>query len=196
LNSPGLRIVLERTNYAVQRFIDDSAESKQNFELNISKIIDANLRKFNDSVSGSHSISILDNILKAGIVHVFERRDDAKKRILELLPTAKRHVQLMGISLRRFFHHGSEINDCLRQMSKNLAKWEALVIDPECEHALLRSLREHESYYKNVLALDELSYSQMNKDELFKTYGEAYRNAQLYTDVVQMCLFLSVDYRF
>lgn len=180
-----LRQMIERLNYNFQVRNDQLTESKSELNSLIEASIEINLKKFAEDITPTRTISLIDIARRTGIADVYERRDDARKRILELLPKANKNVQLIGISLRRFFHHGSEINEHLRSLSGNSANWQALVIDPECEQALLRSLREHESFYMNTLGLKELNYSHMNYTQLFEKFGETYKKAQLWTDLKQ-----------
>jgi hypothetical protein len=130
-------------------------------------------------------IPILASLNKSGIANIYERRAQANERILQLLPQAKEKVQLVGISLRRFFHHGNDFNDQLRHLSLPPVKWQALVLDPMSDQALYRSLREQETTYRNILQKEKLDYSHMEKEELFRAFFPVYRNMMLYTDVNQ-----------
>ena len=64
-------------------------------------------------------------------------------------------------------------------------EWKALVIDPNTDQALFRSLREQETTYKNLLRQDRLEYGKMEKQELFDKFDVTYKQMQLYTDLMQ-----------
>jgi hypothetical protein len=91
----------------------------------------------------------------------------------------------MGISLRRFFHRGSQLNESIRSLRGHPLEWKALVIDPDTDQALFRSLREQETTYKKLLHQDYLEYARMERQELLEKFNPTYKQMQLYTDVMQ-----------
>ncbi len=128
-------------------------------------------------------LSVLNTLNACGISNIYERRTDAYERIVSLIEEARERVDLMGISLRRFFHNDTEINEKLKHLENNPIEWRVLVLDPETSQALYRSLREQETTYRKLLEGHSLDYATFTREQLFERYGETYRNMMLWTDV-------------
>jgi hypothetical protein len=184
------RRIFDQTTYSLLQ----QAEYLSHNELKktIQQAIDEKLNSFRSEFTRNEDISILEDLRKAGISNAYNRRDVAMKRILELLPTARESVWLMGISLRKFFHRSSELYDRIRALQGHPLEWKALVIDPDTDQALFRSLREQETTYKKMLHVGQLNYSSLHKTELFNQFAPIYTQLQLYTDVMQTKLSVKV----
>jgi len=133
--------------------------------------------------SSAERLAVLNTLNACGISNIYERRTDAYERIVSLIAQARERVDLMGISLRRFFHNDTEINAKIRHLQNHPIEWRVLVLDPETDQALYRSLREQETTYRRLLDGQTFDYATMSRDELFQLYGETYRNMMLCTDV-------------
>jgi hypothetical protein len=178
-----LRRVFDQTAYSLLQ--QTEYLSPNELKKTIQQALDEKLTSFRSEFTRNEDISILEDLRKAGIANAYNRRDVAMKRILELLPTARESIWLMGISLRKFFHRSSELRDRIRALQGHPLEWRALVIDPETDQALFRSLREQETTYKKMLREGQLNYSHLAKDELFNRFTPIYTQMQLYTDVMQ-----------
>lgn len=178
-----LRHMFEQTTYTLFKQMEHL--SLKELKTTIQQAIDEKLNAATLGHTRDENISILEDLRTAGISNVYDRRDAAMKRIFELLPSARECVWVMGISLRRFFHRGSQLNDQIRTLGGHPLEWKALVIDPDTDQALFRSLREQETTYKKMLNEDHLGYSHLEKSELFARFADIYRQMQLYTDVMQ-----------
>jgi hypothetical protein len=178
-----LRRVIDVTSYNLLQQTEHL--STRELKKTIQQAIDEKFASLNLDSSRHEDIAILEDLRKAGIANAYTRRDVAMKRILDLLPGARENVWLMGISLRKFFHRTSELNDRIRALRDHPLEWRALVIDPDTDQALFRSLREQETTYKKMLHEAQLNFSNMEKSELFGKFEKIYMQMQLYTDVMQ-----------
>jgi len=134
--------------------------------------------------STDERFSILKGVFENGVEEIFKRRDDAYKKIIEILPNAEKRVDIMGISLRRFFHKQIDYNSDIKRILENhKADWRIMVIDPESEQALFRSLREEESTYNNMIKDPYSNYSMASYEKLFDKYLNTYTKMNLYRDV-------------
>jgi hypothetical protein len=133
----------------------------------------------------TNTISQIFSINKSGITHIYPTRIEAYTEIVELLDKASQHVNLMGISLRKFFHNDTDINEKIKSFkNRNAIPWHVLVLDPESEQAMFRSIREQEGMYREALSEEEGKYYSVVeiKDSLEKI-RPVYIKSKLYKDV-------------
>lgn len=111
-----------------------------------------------DYITKEHNIGTSTNAWICSIRNIFQNRAEAKERINILLGdesnnksntkevNESREIKLIGISLRDFFHAGSEYYRILRDISSSedgkSATIKALILDPLSEQGTLRSERE------------------------------------------------------
>lgn len=175
-----LRHVIENMTYSLSENIQRFGEQVKD---HIKQTVRSSLQANNPTQDSTPSLPILNTINACGISNIYERRNDAYDRIVSLIEEACERVDLMGISLRRFFHNESEISGKIKYLGNHPVKWRALVLDPRTEQALFRSLREQETTYHKLLDGQTFEYGNMNIVELFEVYDNIYKNMMLCTDV-------------
>ena len=175
-----LKHAVENVTYAISehmlRLGDQIKES-------VGQAVKTSLQPREQAPESTGRLAILNTLNACGISNIYERRTDAYERIVSLIEVARERVDLMGISLRRFFHNDTEINEKIKHLDKHLIEWRVLVLDPETDQALYRSLREQETTYRRLLEETTFDYATIPRDQLFEIYGETYRNMMLCTDV-------------
>lgn len=92
----------------------------------------------------SWSLGADRSIAEVGIVNVFSEQAVALKRIQSLLERAKQRVSIQGISLHSFFMRSNpELYQVISSLIMNdNVDVELLLLDPECEQAVIRGYRE------------------------------------------------------
>lgn len=133
----------------------------------------------------ANAISQLLSIPKSGISTIYPTRIEAYAQIVERLDSASQQICLMGISLRKFFHNDTDINERIKSFkNKNAIPWRVLVLDPESEQAIFRSIREQEGMYGGVLTQEEgKHYSALEIKDLLDKIRPIYVKSKLYKDV-------------
>jgi hypothetical protein len=89
---------------------------------------------------GSHGID--KAIRDANLENAYYDADAARVRILHLIEFTKKTLWIKGITLRSFLSHG-RLYDAVWRAAKRRVDVQILVIDPECQQARYRSLREY-----------------------------------------------------
>ena len=75
-------------------------------------------------------LAVLNTLNACGISNVYERRTDAYERIVSLIQDPRERVDLMGVSLRRFFHNDTEINAKIKRLKNYPIEWRVLCSRP------------------------------------------------------------------
>jgi hypothetical protein len=133
----------------------------------------------------TRTISQIVSINKSGISNIYPTRIDAYAQIVDLLDGATQQISLMGISLRKFFHNDTDVNEKIKSFkNKNALKWHVLVLDPESEQAMFRSIREQEGMYREAISEQEgKHYSLIELRDSLEKIRPIFIRSKLYKDV-------------